>query len=139
MEEYYIIFTKGMNGLLDRILGTDLGHIIILKLDGDRMFLINPVTNQCEITSLPNNPGRIINSVDVRHLVYVKCKNVQPKRILSILSPFTCVKFVKYMLGLKMFALTPNQLYKKLRAEAERLFNGNKPKFSNLINAVIYC
>ena len=137
--KFYLIFTKGMNGLLDRMLGTDLGHIIILKDDGERMWLINPKGHRCEITSITNDPARIIEAIDVDHLLCIETKDVENKRILSILTPFTCVKFVKYLLGIKVFALTPNQLYRKLKKEISNRWEGKPSRLSNLIKGAVIC
>lgn len=114
--EYWIIF-RASDRWYRRFLHTNFGHCFILTKDKYNWLEINQTLSRLRLTILPfaNNddvPRKYKDHLTYCQIVYVKLEKESTRKGMGMMP--TCVGIVKHIMGLKLFALTPYQLYKKL-------------------------
>lgn len=124
---YYVCFRR-----TDRWWGVflkkDFGHCFVLINDGINWIEVCPRLKKAFISIIPvaaNEDLLKVYKKELREFVAIELefsKDFKPK--VFIYAP-TCVGFVKYVLGIRMWASTPYRLFKKLLRLNSALVKGN--------------
>lgn len=117
MTEYWIVF-KHSTHWTQRFLKAGFGHCYVLTKDKYNWYTIDPRTCRLELQILGyavnDDVPRIFKSQGC-NVVKVMAYDVRKSRLhFKSLAFINCVGIVKYVLGVKLLAFTPYQLYKKL-------------------------
>lgn len=115
-REYWVVFTQGTH-LISKVLKKNFSHIYIITRDQYNWMIINPLRLRLnvEIGNFPLDvdvPRLIPLSSD--RVIKVKMYDRPTKKQFGYFGFINCVTYTKYILGLRLSALTPFQLYKKL-------------------------
>ena len=119
IKEFWVGF-RDASYFVRHFLKSDYQHVYILYKDGGKWIELNPRNHALEAFILPYDPKK----VDVPALIhkdhghpFLRLKIEQRGRKqpnLNIFRTIHCVNVVKYILGIRVWALTPYQLYKRL-------------------------
>lgn len=130
VKEFWIGFTRGCYRM-SRFLKKGFQHTYVLTKDYDNWIELNPRNHALEFFVLPfklevDVPGLLVREKG-HSCIYVKIEHRKKKNPnFNIFSTVHCVNIVKYIVGIKVFAYTPYQLYTGLleMGDAERRSQG---------------
>lgn len=114
----YIIFVKS-NSWLKKILNKNIGHVLVLLPTEEGFIMIDPsldrmthyyIKQTADIANILKKFGH-----DSFEIIHVNTGIKKRKFILPKFGVFTCTRFIKNMLGIKMFTYSPYHFYKKLK------------------------
>lgn len=114
-KECWIAFKHG-SAWTQRFLKKDFGHAFIISKDKFNWMLIDPTFQNLNISILPYGPDDdVIQRLRKNHrVVYVRYSTNGMQSFFSFISYASCTKAIRYVIGLKVFCITPYGLYKKL-------------------------
>ena len=115
-QEFWIIFTKG-NAWYTKLLKRGFGHMIVVTRDQYNWIILDPQHLMLKIT-IPAAPvdKDLPRAIAYEHDRIIKLSfcNRATHPSFGMFGLRTCVTMVKYMLGLRVWALTPYALFRKL-------------------------
>ncbi len=116
-QDYWLIFKQGEGAWFQKFLKKGFGHVLVLTRDKYNWIVLDPHRLKLNAVIPPyqvteNVPRLMVN--DGYRVVKVTMfeRSTFQTGGHSVFS--TCVSFVKYCLGLKLFCVTPYGLYKRL-------------------------
>jgi len=116
MNECWIVFEKG-DFWTKKYLKKGFGHLLVISKSDVNWYMFNPRIHGMDFQVCKSNPDiDLIESwrkQDVK-IVHITYQGECNQSFFSFLKPGTCVNIVKYLTRLKVFALTPYGLYRKL-------------------------
>lgn len=119
MEEIYLVFSKNdKNSLWGKICGNKFSHVYAIFKDQYNWINVDPHFNRLGVYIMNYDidehvPLIIGNDANVE-VLEIKVKDSNDINYIPRLCILNCVSIIKYILGLKLFSITPNQLYNKL-------------------------
>lgn len=116
VKEYWVVFTRGTHWV-NKVLKKNFSHCYVVTRDQYNWIVINPtrlyldvqikpVPLDVDLAKLIRKPHDTVLKIEI----YERASEVNFKSIGLI----NCVTHVKYILGLRVRAITPFRLYKKL-------------------------
>lgn len=116
-SEYYIIFQTGKTHWITRWLKKGYSHILVVTHDDQNWIVYNPTRAMLQ-TMIPPfglnlNPLEFFVQPEDKVLL-IKFNERSELRQYGCLGPLNCVTWAKYILGLRLWSLTPYRLYKRL-------------------------
>jgi hypothetical protein len=118
----YVIFkdTKKWWGFF---LKKGFGHcFLVLQSENKHLLQLDPLNHRLDIQMFHNftKVKDITRLFKHCHVVELETDHITtPNRLFWRCGAFNCVNLVKHMLGVKCFAMTPYQLYKRLKKEVK--------------------
>lgn len=105
-----------------RVLRPGFRHCFLLRRFAEGWLLYDPRSDRTELALWPScEPELLVNSLKERGYAAVLATLPAAERRAAPIAPFTCVEAVKRVLGIRRRRiLTPWQLYRHLKARAER-------------------
>jgi hypothetical protein len=115
----YWIFWKNGNHWIDRYLKSGYQHMFVISRDEYNWYLIDPLLDGLNFEILSFDPADAQGVFDkylpgCHRVVYFKKLVKEKLSFGSICRPASCVELVKYIVGIKSYALTPYQLFKHI-------------------------
>ncbi len=116
-KEFWVIFKSG-DLWYQRYLRDGFGHCIVMFKDDFNWIVLDPTISCLKTVVLPydvseNVPGMYAKKD--RHTVLRVNSSIDPSKKTNMLITIpSCMTVVSYIMGVKIFALTPHILYKKL-------------------------
>lgn len=117
LTEYYVIFTQGVTHWITRWLKPNFSHIYIVTRDEYNWIILNPTRLYLQViipaASINDDYPRSMLKPDdsCLKLTFTQRDDTQQFGSVGLLN---CVQWSKYVLGLRIFCLTPYRLYKRL-------------------------
>ena len=120
-SEYYIVFKSGEHWL-SRFMKQDCSHITIWVRDRFQWLKLDPQVSKLtwEITAIraeEQKPWLHDRATGHERVIYIRTGTLS--NFFGIFNLGTCVSVAKYIIGVKVMAWTPWQLYKKLAKLSE--------------------
>lgn len=116
-KEYWVIFTQGVTHWITRWLKPDFSHIWLLTHDEFNWIAINPTRRYLQFEILPlriqDNPFMHYN-IQAGGIVKITFKKRDDTLQFGTFGLLNCVTWSKYVLGLRIWCLTPFGLYRRL-------------------------
>ncbi len=115
-QEFWIVFTKGSH-FIRHFLKEDFSHIYVITRDKYNWVILNPLRLHFSIEIAPftikENVPRLITT-DNDHVLKITMHKRHADKQFRYFGLMNCVSYVKYILGLRMYVLTPFGLYKRM-------------------------
>lgn len=122
---YWLIFKPGKLWY-SKFLKRNYGHVMVITNNGNQWIQLDPVSTRLEpyiyYCPVETNLPKIYANQEGTSVIKIVLNELDDKR--TILRPFfiiTCVEIVKYIIGLRVFCVTPWGLYRKLLRLTKRL------------------
>ncbi len=116
-KEYWIIFTQGITHWITRWLKRDFSHIWLLTKDEFNWIAINPTRRYLQFEILPlsiaEDPFKHYD-IKAGAILKITFTNRDDKTQFGSVGLLNCVTWSKYVLGLRIWCLTPFGLYRRL-------------------------
>lgn len=116
-KEFWIIFKRGV-GWYQRYLKDGFGHCVLLFKDDFNWIILDPTIFCLETIILPHdlseNIPKIYSNKDRFSVLKIEVSLDKSKKTNKLITIPSCTTAICYIMGVRMFALTPHMLYKKL-------------------------
>lgn len=128
VQEFWIVFTQGTH-FISHLLKKNFSHVYLITRDKYNWIILNPLRLHLgfEIPAAHVNfdlPRDMRQSFD--NVIKITMYKRDSKKQFAHFGLLNCVTYVKYILGLRMYVLTPFRLYKRLLhlSESEKIKHG---------------
>lgn len=116
VKEYWLIFTQG-NQLISHFLKKNCSHVYVLTRDKYNWIILNPMRLflHVEIPAVPIHADlpRMMRGLHDK-VIKITIHQRKSTKMFRRFGIFSCVSFALYLIGLRIYALTPFRLYKRL-------------------------
>lgn len=114
MNEYYLVFSRGEH-LVRKFLKKRFGHVFLITHDNYNWIKLNPAYDKFdwEILPLTREESPVEKFYAKQPCIYIKMKK-KAQWFWFHFKIIQCVSMVKYVLGIKLWGITPWQFYKSL-------------------------
>lgn len=116
MQEYYIVFTQGVHWIA-KLLKPNFSHIYIITRDDYNWIVLNPTRGflQVGIAAVSiTEPLPMMVALPADTILKVIIDKRDSGKLFGYFKLINCVTAVKYILGLRLCAVTPFQLFSRL-------------------------
>lgn len=124
IKEFWIGF-KDASYFVRHFLKEGFQHAYVLAKSGDKWVELNPRNHAFEFFVLPYEgdvdvPGLMVADHKHKFLHVIMEQKMKKQLDLNIFKTLHCVNVVKYIMGIKLMAYTPWQLYKRLTRMSDK-------------------
>jgi hypothetical protein len=116
-SEYWVVFTQGVTHWVTRWLKPNFSHIFIVTRDDFNWVILNPTRLYLQLlipaeVAETDVPSKLIQPCDT--VLKITFTRRDDTRQYGFFGPLNCVTWAKYILGIRIWCLTPFGLYKRL-------------------------
>lgn len=117
LTEYWIVFTQGHTHWITRWLKRDFSHIYLITRDEYNWLAMNPTRLYLQVFIPPERashpfPANVIREGDT--VLRITFRRRDDTRQFGSVGMLNCVTWARYILGLRLWCVTPYGLYRKL-------------------------
>ncbi len=134
-QTYWIVFKEGQ-AWWSFILKKGWEHCFILTQENGSWLVLDPTRRKLSAEILyysqEYNFSHLLRTLPSTNILQITMHHPKAECIVHSINFFTCVTIVKYFLGLRLFCITPWQLWKRLH----KLRNNTKRKYELGIESI---